>query len=88
MFGITKIKRSMINGRINELAARLKKEGIKFERYRDCCVVDLNYIAYWITPGVMSYTITNNCEQQSMEYNHIRSVISYMKTVIDLDKDL
>lgn len=82
------IKRMMIERRIDELAVRLKKEGIKFERYRDCCVVDLNYIAYWITPGVLTYTITNNCEQSAMKYNHIKSVISYMKTVIDLDNDL
>ncbi|AAQ17730.1 hypothetical protein Aeh1ORF070c [Aeromonas phage Aeh1] len=85
---IEDITRSIMSRRVGEVAKLLKKEGIKFERYRDCCVVNLECMSYWVTPNLFGYTITNNCSQRHVRFTTIKSVISHMKTIVELDKDL
>ncbi|QAX99678.1 hypothetical protein AsFcp4_225 [Aeromonas phage AsFcp_4] len=85
---IADIKKMIMKRRVDELAKRLKKENIAFERYRDCCVVSLECMKLWVTPGLMRYKITNDCTPEVVEINHIKGAIAFVKTLIKLDKDL
>ncbi|ADM80042.1 hypothetical protein phiAS5_ORF0199 [Aeromonas phage phiAS5] len=87
MRSLFEIRDGIIKRRRDELAKELKSAGYTFEKYRDCIVLEIGHLIYWIFPKPtyysieMKFTVEFTCRRKS-------SVLKYLRMLSDIDKDL